>query len=73
MSSPHFAQLNGMVEHSVHTIKQIFKNAKVNDSGIDLALLEFHNTPISGMAESPAQLLIGRNLCSSLLMTLISL
>jgi len=34
---------------------------KARDSGTDqsLALLEFQNTPIVGMAESPSQLLMG--------------
>jgi len=65
-SSPHFPQSNGLAERYVQTMKQILKKAKVSDTDVDLALLEFRNTAITGMSASPAQLLMGRNLRSSL-------
>ena len=65
-SSPHFPQSNGFAERNVQTIKSLFK--KANEAGSDeyLALLEFRNTPVTGLSESPAQLSMGRRLRSSL-------
>ena len=65
-SSPHFPQSNGLAERHVQTVKNIIRKAKDSGSDVSLALLELRNTPIAGMAESPAQLLMGRNLRSSL-------
>ena len=50
--------------------KADFEKAKVSNTDVDLALLEFCNTTITGMSESPAQLLMGRYLRSNLLMFL---
>lgn len=60
-SSPHYPQSNGLVERHVQTVKMILKKAR--DSGTDenLPLLEFRNTPIVGMTESPSQLQMGRH------------
>ena len=65
-SSPHFPQSNGLAERNVQTIKNLFKKAKEAGSDDHLALLEFRNTPISGLSDSPAQLLMGRRLRCSL-------
>ena len=53
----------------MQSIKRLLK--KVHDEGKaeELALLEFRNTPITGLNESPAQLLMSRRLRSSLPMT----
>jgi len=65
-SSPHFPQLNSLAECNVQTVKNLFKKAK--ESGLDpeIALLEFRNTPITGLNNSPAQLLMGQRLRSSI-------
>ena len=65
-SSPRFPQSNGFAECNVQTIKSLLKKAKEAGNDEYLALLEFRNTHISGLSESPAQLLMGRNLRSSL-------
>ena len=65
-SSPHFPQSNGFAEHNVQTIKSLFKKANEASSDEYLALLEFRNTPVTGLSESPAQLSMGRRLRSSL-------
>jgi hypothetical protein len=54
------------VERNVQTIKRLLK--KSNDSKQDafLALLEFRNSPISGMEQSPAELLMSRKLRAKL-------
>ena len=63
-SSTHFPRSNGLAEHNVQTIKSLFKKAKESHCDPELALLEFRNTPIAGLASSPAQLLMGRRLRS---------
>ena len=68
-SSPNFPQSNGLVERNVQTIKRVIRKAKESNSSVDLALLEYRNTPISGMNLSPAQLLMNRRLRSSLPMS----
>ena len=65
-SSPHFPQSNGLAEHNVQTVKNLFKKTKESGCDPELALLEFRNTLITGLSDSPAQLLIGRRLRSSL-------
>ena len=68
-SSPNYPQSNGLVERNVQTIKRLFRKAKESNTSTDIALLEYRNTPISGMALSPAQLLMSRRLRSNLPMT----
>ena len=50
-SSPLFPQSNGFAECNVQAIKSLLKKAK--EAGTDL--LEFRNTPVSGLSYSPAQ------------------
>jgi hypothetical protein len=61
-SSPTYPQSNGMAEKTVQTIKRLLTKASL--SGIDpyIALLEYRNTPVSGMSLSPAQMLMSRRL-----------
>ena len=65
-SSPHYLQSNGMSERTMQTIKNLLR--KADDTGNDpyFALLEYRKTPITGMQESPAQLLMSRMLKSKL-------
>ena len=65
-SSPRFPQSNGMAERNVQTIKNLYKKAKDAGSDEQLALLEFRNSPIAGLNVSPAELLMGRRLQSTL-------
>lgn len=68
-SSPHFPQSNGMAERTIRTLKSVLKSAA--RSGIDphLAFLHLRNTPVTGLQYSPAQLLMGRVLQSTLPVT----
>ena len=61
-SSPHFPQANGEAERAVQTIKNLLKKAQDPYK----ALLNYRNTPLDGINLSPAQLLMGRRLKSSL-------
>ena len=55
-SSPTYAQSNGVSEKAVHTVKRILK--KADDPYV--GLMEYRNTPVTGMTYSPSQLLISR-------------
>lgn len=55
-SSPHHAPSNAQSERSVETIKKLMRKAVVEGKDVHLALLEYRNTPISGLMYSPAEL-----------------
>jgi len=59
-SSPEYPRSNGLAEKGVHIAKQIMR--KIRDDGTHLsdALLEYNNTPLSGLNISPAQILMSR-------------
>ena len=61
-SSPLYPQSNGEAERAVQTIENLLK--KVQDPY--KALLNYRNTPLDGIGLSPAQILIGRRLKTSL-------
>ena len=68
-SSTQYPQSNGLIEHNVQTIKSLLRKAKEGGSDGEMALLELCSTPITGIEESLAQLLMNRRLRSSLPMT----
>ncbi|CAB4019827.1 Transposon Tf2-6 poly [Paramuricea clavata] len=55
-SSPTYTQSNGMSEKAVQTVKRILK--KADDPYV--GLMEYRNTPVTGMTYSPSQLLMSR-------------
>jgi len=61
-SSPEYSQSNGHAERSIQTQKKLIKKAHDDHRDPCLALLEFRNTPISGLLHFPAQLLMSRRL-----------
>ena len=61
-SSPTYSQSNGQAERSVQTLKKILKKTHEENTDPYLALLEYRNTPVSGMKYSPAQMLMSRRL-----------
>lgn len=61
-SSPRYPRSNGLAERFVQVAKNILK--KSND--LHAALMEYRNTPITGLKRSPAQLLLGRTLKTKL-------
>jgi hypothetical protein len=65
-NSPHYPRSNGLVERNVQTIKRLLKESNDSKQDAFLALLEFRNSPISGMEQSPAELLMSRKLRAKL-------
>jgi hypothetical protein len=59
-SSPEYAQSNGKAESAVKIAKKILLRTKKSNGDLDLALLEWRNTPTEGLGSSPAQRLFGR-------------
>jgi hypothetical protein len=68
-SSPRYPQSNGMAERAVQTAKKIIKKSKEENKSIAVALLDYRSTPVTAMNESPAQLLMSRNLKNKLPVT----
>ena len=64
-SSPHYPKSNGLAEKTVQIVKRIKKKCKVDSSDPNLALLEYHTTPLNS-GFSPSQLLMSRKLRSIL-------
>ena len=65
-SSPRYPQSNGMSERAIQTIKNLHRKACEDGNDPYIALLEYRNTAVSGLKESPAQLLMSRMLKSKL-------
>lgn len=61
-SSPKYPKSNGLAERFVQTAKNILN--KSND--LNVALMEYRNTPITGLKRSPAELLYNRKLKTKL-------
>jgi hypothetical protein len=64
-SSPTYAQSNGMAERCVQTVKNLMKKSKEAGEDMYLGLLNYRITPVTGMDKSPAELLMGRMLRST--------
>lgn len=65
-SSPRYPQANGQSERAVQTVKMMIKKAQEEGRDPYLALLEYRNTPVTGMPYSPAQMLMSRTLRTKL-------
>ena len=62
VSSLRYPQSNGMSERAIGTIKQLLRKAE----DLYIALLEYRNTPVSGIGLSPSQMLNSRRRNSKL-------
>lgn len=62
-SSARFAQSNRMTERAIQHIKKLIKKCNRDKSDFYLALLDYRNTPLSTDLDSPAKLLLNRNVC----------
>ena len=63
-SSPTYAQSDGQAERCVQTMNGLFKKADEDGRDPYLALLEYRNTPVSGLQYTPSQMLMSRLLRS---------
>lgn len=61
-SSPRYSQANGESERAVQTIKSLLQKIQAPYK----ALLNYRNTPLEEVGLSPAQLLMGRTLKTTL-------
>ena len=65
-TSPNRPQGNGFVERQIQTVKKVIMKAHTSGNDIQLALLYFRITPISLKIPSPAEMLFGRRLKSTM-------
>lgn len=66
MSSPYYPKSNGLVERTIQTIKNILRKCKESGSDVYLAMLQFRNAPKAENINSPAMLLMSRQLRSNI-------
>ncbi|XP_073994138.1 transmembrane protein 33-containing Krueppel homolog 2 isoform X1 [Rhodnius prolixus] len=64
-SSPHHSKSNGLSEKGVGISKKLIKKSIQGGSDLQLALLEYRATPLTGLDYSPSQLMMGRLLRTS--------
>ena len=65
-SSPHYPQSNGLAESRVKVSKNLIEKAVLQDLPWNQLLLDYRCTPISSEIPSPAEILFGRKLRSSI-------
>ncbi len=65
-SSSRYPRSNGQVKRHVQTIKQLMRKAREEGQDVYKVLLDYRNSPVSGLNYSLAQLLMSRRLKSSL-------
>lgn len=65
-SSPGYPQSNGLAERTIQTIKCALTKAAQTITDPHLVLLSLRNTPVTGLDVTPAQVLMGRALRSTL-------
>ncbi|PJE77411.1 hypothetical protein CI610_03666 [invertebrate metagenome] len=65
-SSPTYPKSNGLSERMVQTVKNMLRKSGEEESDPYTALLEYRNTPLSGLSYSPAELLMSRSLRSKI-------
>ena len=59
-SSPYYPKSNGKAESAVKIVNSLIKKAQRDNKDPWLSLLDYRNTPTTGMQTSPAQLLMSR-------------
>ena len=65
-SSPHYPQSNGLTEYMAKVSKNLIEKAVLQDLPWNQLLLDYRCTPISSEIPSPAEILFGRKLRSSI-------
>lgn len=62
LSSPNYPKSNGLSEKAVGIAKKMIKKARYEKKDINLFLLNYRNCPTAGLPYSPAQLMMSREL-----------
>ncbi|XP_060085632.1 uncharacterized protein K02A2.6-like [Ylistrum balloti] len=65
-SSPRYPKSNGQAERCVQTVKNLLKKADESNGDIYIALLEYRASPIDGVNQSPAKMLMNRQVKTKL-------
>jgi hypothetical protein len=65
-SSPHHPKSKGQAERTIQTVKKIMKKTLKAREDVNVALLEYCTTPIDAKIGSPAEILFGRQIRSTL-------
>jgi hypothetical protein len=65
-SSPRYARSNGLAERTVRTLKQVMKKCRATKNNVDIALLHLRATPIDSRLPSPAEMMFGRQIRTTL-------
>ncbi len=65
-SSPRHAQSNGFIERQIRYLKPIIKKCLKSDGDINAALLNVRATPLDATLPSPAELMFGRRISTTL-------
>lgn len=68
-SSPYYPKSNGMAERAVQTAKNILRKSAESNTSYWIALTEYRNTPLPVVKLSPAQIVFGRQLRTSSLIS----
>ena len=78
LSAAHYALSNKRAEAAVKTAKRLLCNntergGMIDTKGVAKALLQYRHTPVLGIWNSPAQMLLGRTLKDALPTSLLKL
>ena len=65
-SSPRYPRSNGFIERQIGYLKPILKKCLMRGENTDLALLNVRATPLDSKSPSPAELLLGRPISTTL-------
>ena len=70
-SAAYYPQSNGRAEAGVKSLKRLLRcntghNGSINTDSVATALLQYSNTPLRGISQSPAELALGRQLRDTL-------
>ncbi|XP_014682028.1 PREDICTED: uncharacterized protein K02A2.6-like [Priapulus caudatus] len=65
-SSPHYPRSNGLAERMVRTVKSMLKKCSMTGQDAQIAMLHLRATPVDSHMKSPAELLLGRPIRTSL-------
>lgn len=68
-SSPRYPRSNGQAERAVQVVKNMLRKCSEQNEELPVMLLEYRNTPLSGVGLTPAQLLMSRRTRTKLPMT----